>query len=496
MFKRELTSSYLYHGGNAVLTIVLMPFYAHYLGVAVVGIISIFAIVQSILTIFEFGFRPVMVRSFAKYFARKDSAFGVLSLFKTYEILIVIIGILLTFMLVFYTNFFIDNWFSAEGFGLGELKLVFEIMSIVLGMRFVEGAYLGCLVAMRRMILFNTVNLLIMGCKGVGSILLLYVYSGDLFDFFIFQLCISFASLFSVATLVHLHIPKARKKPVFSLIYLKRNGDFIWGVLGISSLTICLAHLDKILISKLLGFSDYGYYVMAATLAAGLNIFIQPISQLMFSRLSQSYASGDRPRFIREYHFGSRLIASMIFPLAFVLIALSELIFKIWLGGLDYPKNMPAIFSFLIVGNLIAGLFSMPLQAEISRGRTGLIVRLNIFFVLCYCFGLYYSVPFFGVVSAVIIFCILNLINLCVGVYLVHGEVLSEAWVDWLYYGIFIPFLPSFFIYLILQFIDTSWVESAASYLQIAYVVFAVVVSMLLSLYIFFRLNKRLNIIL
>ena len=60
------------------------------------------------------------------------------------------------------------------------------------------------------------------------------------------------------------------------------------GMIGITFLALLLTQVDKLLLSKLLTLSEYGYYTLAATVAAALYMLISPITQAWYA--SASYA--------------------------------------------------------------------------------------------------------------------------------------------------------------------------------------------------------------
>ena len=74
-------------------------------------------------------------------------------------------------------------------------------------------------------------------------------------------------------------------------------------------LALLLTQVDTILLSKLLSLSGYGYYSLAATVAAALCMLIGPITQAWYPRLCELHAHGDTVALTDSYHKGAKLVS-------------------------------------------------------------------------------------------------------------------------------------------------------------------------------------------
>lgn len=89
---------------------------------------------------------------------------------------------------------------------------------------------------------------------------------------------------------------------------------FAAGAGGITLFGVILTQMDKVVLSKVLPLDAFGYYVLAATVAGGLQLFIRPVYTAVFPRLSALVASEGEVAIAHAYHWGSQLMATLVAP--------------------------------------------------------------------------------------------------------------------------------------------------------------------------------------
>ena len=118
-------------------------------------------------------------------------------------------------------------------------------------------------------------------------------------------------------------------------------------MLGITFLYLLLGQTDKILLSKLLSLTEFGYYTLAATISGALYLLIQPIVQAWFPRLSGLLASNDQNGLTNAYHQGAQLVTVVLGSAALVLMVAGETFLVLWTQDASIcPSRRTTINSF------------------------------------------------------------------------------------------------------------------------------------------------------
>ena len=143
-------------------------------------------------------------------------------------------------------------------------------MGLVTALRFAESIYRSSIVGLQRQVLFNIVNSTLGTLRGLGAVGILAWVSPTIGAFFLWQGLLSILTLGILAAFTYTSLPPIRHRARFSLQELRGVWRFAGGMLGITFLALLLTQVDKVLLSKLLSLTDYGYYTLAAAVAGAV----------------------------------------------------------------------------------------------------------------------------------------------------------------------------------------------------------------------------------
>ncbi|MCT7990062.1 hypothetical protein NG794_16955 [Laspinema sp. D6] len=195
--------------------------------------------------------------------------------------------------------------------------------------------------------------------------------------------------------------------------------------MGITFLTMLLTPVDKVLLSKILILTEYGYYTLAATVAGTLYMLISPITPDWFPHLTQLFASQDFPKLIRTYHQGAQLVTVVLGSAALVLIFFSETFLKLWTQNSVLAQHTAPLLSFLVLGNMLNGLMWIPYQTQLACDWTRLAVPIDIVAVLFIVAAILWVTPRYGAVGAAWVWVSLNAGYVLIGVHFMYRRILK-----------------------------------------------------------------------
>ena len=307
-----------------------IPVYIQYLGMEAYGLIGLFAMMQAWLTLLDMGMTPTLSREMARFDGGSYMAGPIRDLLRSVEIIALGIAVFIAGGSVLGADWLASSWLKADELPVAVVAQAFTIMGLVTALRFVEGVYRSSIVGLQRQVLFNVINSSMATLRGLGAVAILVWVSPTILAFFLWQALVSGATLAILAGTTYASLPPTARPARFSVEALRRVWRFAGGMLGITFLALLLTQVDKLLLSKLLILSEFGFYTLAAVVAGALYMLVSPITQAWFPRLSQLHAAADHAGLVRTYHQGAQLVTVMMGSAALVLIVFSETFLHLW----------------------------------------------------------------------------------------------------------------------------------------------------------------------
>lgn len=439
MLKRNLIANYLGQGWTALMGLAFIPLYIKFLGIEAYGLIGLFALLQAWLSLLDMGMTPTLGREMARFSGGLHSAQSIRDLLRSIEIIAIGIAFLIAGMVFFSSEWIATSWLQAEELPTDVVAEAFAVMGLVTAIRFVEGVYRSSIIGLQHQVLFNAVNSTMATLRGLGAVGVLAWVAPTIQAFFIWQCLVSIATLAILAGTTYTTLPRASRNGRFSLTALLRVWRFAGGMVGITFLALLLTQVDKILLSKLLNLSDYGYYTLAAAVAGALYILISPITQAFYPRLCELHA-GDNPSALADtYHHGAQLVTVIAGSAAVVLIMYSEAFLRLWTQDPELAQRVAPLLSLLVLGNLLNGLMWIPYQTQLAHGWTSLTVRINLAAVAMIVPAILWVTPRYGAEGAAWVWVALNTGYLLIGIHFMYHRILSaEKW-RWYWQDVLTP---------------------------------------------------------
>ena len=447
-----------------------IPVYIKYLGIEAYALIGIFALLQVWLSVLDMGLAPTLSREMARYKGGVHTAQSIRDILRSIEIISLSIGVFIAILVTFSSQKISTSWVQAESLSVATVTQAFVIMGLVASIRFMEGIYRSCIIGLERQILLNVVNSAVATMRSFGAVFVLMFISPSIEAFFIWQGMVSIASLLIFISITYSSLPQVEKAGRFSTASLQSVWRFAGGMLGITVLSIILTQVDKILLSKLLSLSDYGYYILAATVAGALHIFIGPITQAFYPRICELYARRNEKELIETYHQGAQLVSVLAGSAAIVLILFSETILRIWTQDALLAERTALLVSILTIGNLLNGLMWIPYQTQLAHGWTRLTININVVAVALIFPALIWITPIYGAVGAAWLWVALNVGYILIGVQFMYRRILhSEKW-KWYIMDVLLPLGAGL---IAATLVRSLWTEKSGTISDLLLIIFA-----------------------
>jgi O-antigen/teichoic acid export membrane protein len=438
---RNLIANYIGQGWVALMGLCFVPTYIEYLGIEAYGLIGLFALLLTILSLLDLGVTPTLNREMARFTAGAHTAKYVCDLLRTLEICSFIMASFIALVIALLSSWLASDWLRVDGLSLSDTTQSIAIMGVVAGLRFSEGIYRGAILGLQKQVFFNIANAFLATVRALGAIAVLAWISPTIEAFFIWQ---GFVSIFTVGLLgayAHLSLPSIDRRAKFSLDTIKDIWRFSGGVLLTAVLAVLLTQIDKIILSTLIDLRDFGYYTLATAIVTLIGILIAPITQAYYPRFTELVECKSQYDLINTYHQSCQLVTILIAPIAFTLFFFGEDLLLLWTGNPALAHSVAPLLSLLAIGTMLNGLMHIPFMLQLAHGRPDFAIWINLIAVFFLVPAILLVTPQYGAIGAAWIWIVLNAAYVLIGVQFMYRQLLpGEKW-RWYIEDVSIPII-------------------------------------------------------
>ncbi len=451
MLKRNLIANYLGQIWTALMRLAFIPLYIHYLGIESYALIGLFGFVMTSLSVLDMGMTPTLSREMANFMAGKHTSESIRDLLRSIEIITFGISALIIVIFVVSSHWLASSWLQTNQLSLEVVSQALTIMGVVAALNFATTIYRSSISGLQRQVLLNVVNTVLVTLQGLGAVAILAWVSPTIQAFFVWQGVIALTTLLTLALTLYKILPRPKRLGRFSLEVLREVWRFAGGMMGITLLALLLTQVDKILLSRLLSLTDYGYYTLATTVAAALTALACPIAQAWFPRLTELVASENYYTLVKVYHEGAQLVTVIVGSAALVLVFFGDIFLQLWTQNPELSQKTAFLLSLLVLGNLLHSLMWIPYYTQLAYGWTSLSIQVNVFAISFIIPAILWTTPRYGAVGAAWCWIVLCTGYISLGAYFMYRRILKSEKARWYKRDIIYPLLPAIAVAIVIR---------------------------------------------
>lgn len=421
----------------AIVGLAVIPLYLKHLGIDAYGLIGFFATTQALLSLLDLGLAPTINREVAR-----RSASGNLSearnLLHTLSVVYWVMAFIVFSIVIVLAPYVATYWLRSNVIGKESLEHALILMGLVVACRWPIGLYAGALMGMQRVVISSTISAAMMTFGSIGAVFILAFISPTIEAFFIWQAGVA---LFHVAVIRSNAWKALGKGEVgrFDINELKQIWRFSVGVSGITLSGIVLMQLDKILLSKMLSLDDFGRYTLAGAVASALYLFITPLFNAIYPRMSTLVATGEIEKLTSLYRIGTRFFLALFFPISIVIAVFSENLLYLWTRNQQLAISSAPIVSLFVIGTALNGVMHFPYALQLASGATKLPLTINAILIAIMIPATIIFASAYGALGGAAAWALLNIIYVVLGTWLTHRTILKEIGKAWLFGDVLFP---------------------------------------------------------
>jgi O-antigen/teichoic acid export membrane protein len=443
--KKNVVANFAGSAWIALMSLAFVPAYIRLMGVEAYGIVGVFASLMAMLAVLDLGLSQAMNREMARLSGAGDGANRLADTARTLEVIYWGIALLVAGAVALLANPIAYEWLNPDKLSRDTLRDALWVMAVVIGLRWPVAIYVGGLNGLQRQVSVNWLLALFATLQGAGALLVLWFIEPSVRAFFVWQAMVALLQVLSLRVVLW-RCFNASTPGVFKKDVLRDIWRFASGMTGIGIVSIVLTQLDKVLLSKLLSLTEFGYYTFAATVAGVMFRIIGPIFTAYAPRMTELVAKSDEAGLSKTYHQASQMMAVAILPAAFTIAFFSEGLLSLWTGDAAVVSNASKLISLLVLGNALNGLMHIPYALQLAYGWTKLALYQNVVAVVFLVPAVYWAVVKWGTLGAAGIWLLLNAGYFFISPHVMHQRLLSKEKWPWYWNDVCRPLFVSLFV--------------------------------------------------
>lgn len=436
----------------ALIAILLIPQYIKYLGIESYGLVGFYGTLIGSMVLLDLGLSTTMNRELAMFRSTNGESKRIRDLTFSLECVYWAIGLFICLLIVVLSGFIANHWVKLEHLPVTVVRQSVMLMGAVIAFQWPISLYDGGLTGLDRQVLNNGITVVMSTLRAAGVIIILKYFSPTLEAFFLWQAGLSLLYVLTLRVALWKAMPRDHRRPVFSKQQLKTIWRFAAGMTGISLATFFLMQVDKIVLSKILPLSQFGYYTLAFTVATSIGMIVGPISITFFPRFSGLIALGKNDELKTLYHQACKLMATLIFPICLVLVFFIHDVLRIWTKNSVTTDNTYLLARVLILGSMFNALMVMPYNLIIANGWTKFTIYQNTIATLILVPMLFLWTGLYGVMGATFVWLILNAGYVIISQPLMHRKILKGELLKWYWNDTLVPLIPPLMTVMLIKF--------------------------------------------
>lgn len=362
----------------ALVSLLCVPVYLHFLGVEVYGLIGIWTTLEDLANLLDLGLTPTLTREMAVCASDPTRAGEARTIVRTLEAGYWTVGILIGAVLVMAAPALADHWFRNRGIPASTLQTVLTMIGLLIACRWPLSFYSGGLIGLDCQVLLGVVTTGLSWVRNLGAVVVLWWIAPSAVAFFAWQILVNTVQTVLVTVLLWRNLPSADQPARIRPRALKGIWRFAAGNSGIAVVALCLNSMDKLVASKMLSLETLGYYMLGWRLTGVLYLIFGAMTSALLPAFARLATTGEAGRLKRLYHQSCQATAVMAMPAATIFLLFGHDLLKIWTRSSLISANTYPIAVLLITGAALNGLGTGPYCLQLALGWTSITFYSNL----------------------------------------------------------------------------------------------------------------------
>lgn len=431
--KRNALANYAAQAFLVLASILTLPFYVRSMGAEAYGLVGFYTMVQAWFQLLDAGFSTALGRDCSRQAAGHLPGETLLQLERVLRNLFLVLATLALAVGWLAADRVAGTWLRVVHLPASVVTTSIGLMGAVVALRWMSCLYRAVVVGFEHQVWLSSFSILVAALRFIGGIPVLLVFGATPVVFFLHQLAVAGLELLVLSRKARASLP-ARSGPAARTDWKVVTPSLRFaGAAGVTSIIwVMVTQSDRLILSRALPLPDFGRLTVALTLAGGVQLLGAPLGAALLPRLTALVGADDERGARALYAHGTRVVAVVLFPIAFTLAALAGPILQAWTGDALLAAQMAPVLAAYSLGNAVMGVAAFAYYIQYARGNIRLHLFGNALFVVLYLPVLYGATHRFGALGAGLAWLGMNTLYLALWIPLVHRTMLPGLHLRWI----------------------------------------------------------------
>jgi len=406
------------------------------------GLVGVFAILQILFQVLDVGLSQTLVREIACYRGGASTVDELNHLVRAMKVFLTTGAILAAACVIVAAPKIASDWLRIQNLDIDQVTLAVRLMAGIAGLKLSSATYRSVITGAEDQVWLNGFVAISNTFRYVCVLPILERFGATPGIFFSYQLGLALLEVGVLAGRAHAIVPDvdaARRWYRINWWSLRRIGRFATAVALTSTIWIAITYLDRLLLSRMLPLSEFGFYSVAMTAASSVTLIAIPLSSALLPRMAKLSSEKQETELLQLYRIFTRLASSLAFSVAIILVFSSKEILFLWTNNLDLANYGSVPAAIYALGNAIFVAAAFPYYLQYSKGDLRLHLWGICLFVILYVPAVVWLIFSFSTVGAACAWTGANLLYLIVWVPIVHHRFAPGIHINWLFRDVLMP---------------------------------------------------------
>ena len=373
--KRNIIANYFGAGCVALAPVLALPWYLSSLGPEMFGLIGFVALVQALMGLIDAGMSQALVRAFSVQIDEGvDGRAGAADLLLGFERLYWSCALGAGALIFSFSHEIAAYWLVLEKVSVNQGQYALWGAAAIFMLQFPGSVYRSVLVGAQAQVQLNSVLAFAAVLRHLGGVVVVSIWP-TLEAYLCWHALIAGLETLLRAWFAWHTLGSSRRKSRWDGVQMRHLWKTVARMSAATWLGALTVQMDKILVSKMVGIEQFGYYTIAAAVATGLLQLVYPMMQAALPRAVQLRAD---ELGLRRLSFRlSGMFALLVVGGGLGFAVLGKWVLALWLKDPAAVEFVYPILSLLLVGTALNALYNVGYMHWVVREKTQKIMQVN-----------------------------------------------------------------------------------------------------------------------
>lgn len=373
--KRNIFANYVGTGVATLAPILALPWYLSALGAELWGLVSFVVTLQAVLALLDAGMSQALVREFAiRFGSTENGTRRTAMLLRGFERIYWVFALLAGFVAIMFADILATGWLKLGTLPVEQGRLAVFGAAAISFAQLPGSVYRSLLVGAQAQIALNVIMTSGALIRHVGAVIVVSTWP-TLTAYLGWHAAVALSETLARAATAWGVLRIERSQVRRDWAEIRQVLAQVTGMTGAVLLGALTVQMDKIILSRMVPIEQFGYYVIAASLAGGVLTLIYPIMQAVLPR---AVLLRDDPSALLRLNFRyAGLVLLLVGAGALVFSLFAYDLIEVWLRNSAISAIVHSLLKVLLIGSALNALSTVGYINWIVKGCISRVLQVN-----------------------------------------------------------------------------------------------------------------------